>query len=67
MRAVILVVRLAVLAFEASPYLRSDAHTVTYFDGRHLFADLNGLANNFMSYTERHGSIAPATIDGVHV
>ena len=66
-RAIIFVVRVAVLALKASRYLRTNTYAVAYFDGRHLFADFDSLADNLMPYTEGHGSITPAAVDGMNV
>lgn len=53
MRAVVLVVTLAHLALQTSPDLRTDADTVSNLDGGHLGTDFDGLADNFVTNTER--------------
>ena len=50
MRAVVLVVRLAILALQAGPDLSTDAHAVSDLDSGDFVADLDCLADNFMSY-----------------
>ena len=67
MRAVILVVRLAVVALKAGSDLRANANTITDFAGRDFVANANCLANDLMSYTDWHRRISPASIDCVYV
>ena len=67
MRAVIFVVRLADLALETCPDLGADTHPVSDLDGRHLGADLDGLADNLVSDAERQMRCSPSAGDGVDI
>lgn len=67
MWAIVLVVRLALLALQASMNLSTNTDTVADLDGRHLRSDLDGLTNNFVSYADRKVHITPATSDSVNV
>lgn len=62
-RAVVLVVRLAVFALQAGPDLSTHANAVSNLNGRDLVADLDGLADDFVSYAERETGLAPPTYD----
>lgn len=67
MRAVVLVVTLALRALQAGPDLGSNANTVTLLDGLDLGADLDGFADDLVAYADGQGSTAPATVDGVNI
>lgn len=64
---VVLVVCLARLALETGPDLCANSDTIADLYSRDLVADLDGPANDFMAYTQRHRSVAPTSIDGMDV
>jgi len=66
-RAVVLLVGLAVGAGQVGLNLRTDTDTVTFLDGLHVLADPDSLANDLVADAERHRSVTPAAIDGVQV
>lgn len=66
-RAVVLIIRLAVLAHQAGPDLCPDTNTVSDLDGRHFVADLDGMANDLVANAKRKACFAPATGDGMDV
>lgn len=66
-RAVVLVVALALWALQASPDLSTHTNTVALLDRLDLRADLDGLAYNLMPDTDRKWRATPSAIDGVHV
>ena len=65
--AVVLLVRLAVIARQICLDLRSYAHTIADFDSLDIFADLDGLADNLMTNTDGQWTFAPAAVDGVNI
>lgn len=65
--AVVLLVGLAVAALEARADLSANTDSVADLDGLHVFADLNRAANDFVTDTERHGSLTPATYQRINV
>ena len=67
MWAIILLIRLAELAFQACPDLSADTDTVTNLDGSHLVADFNGLANDLVADTNGERAVAPSASNGVNV
>ena len=67
MRAIILVIRLADLAFEARPNLGSNAYTIANFDRRHLVANLDGFADDFVADAKWEIGRAPSTGNGVYI
>ena len=67
MRAVILVVRLAELALQACLNLSADTNTVSNLDRRHLGADLDSLANNFVTDADWKRAVSPAASDGMDI
>lgn len=68
MRTVVLIIRLAVLALQAGRDLGADAYAVTNLDAsRTLVADLDSLADDFVTYAERHWGFSPATIDRMDI
>ena len=67
MRTVILVIRLADLTFQAGPNLRTNSNAVSKLDGRHLVADFDGMADDFMANAERKIRVSPSAGDGVDV
>ena len=66
-RAVVLVVRLAIAALQAGSDLRAHANTITNFAGGDFISNANCPANDLMSHTDWHRRLSPATIDRVHV
>ena len=66
-RAVVLVVRLADFALEASLDLSSDPNAVSDLAGGHPFADLQDFADDLMADADGQWAFAPATGDGVDV
>ena len=65
--AVVLLVSLAVAAFEARADLSANTDSVADLDSLHVFADLESAANDLVADTERHRSVAPATYQRRHV
>jgi hypothetical protein len=59
-RAVVLLVGLAVVAVQACPDLGTNTDSVANLDSLDFAANLDSSANDFVANTERHGSIAPA-------
>lgn len=66
-RAVVLIVALAVLALEAGRDLGADTDTVSNLDGLDCGADLDGMANDFVAYTDGKRNLTPAAIDAVYI
>jgi len=67
-RTVVLIIRLAVLALQTGRDLGADAYAVTNLDtSRALVADLDSLADDFMTYAERHWGLSPATVDSMDI
>ena len=67
MRAVILVIGFAKLALEAGADLSANTNAVSNFNGRHLVANFNSLANNLMTDADWKRAVAPAAIDSMDV
>jgi len=68
MWAVVLVVRLADLALQASPDLGTHANTVPNLDRSYFVTDLDRLAHNLVADAEgKCGDLAPTSGDGVDV
>ena len=67
MRTVVLIIRLAKLAFQAGADLGTDSNAVSDLDGGHLVADLDGLANDFMTNADWKRAITPTAIDCVDI
>ena len=67
MRAIVLVVALALLALQARPDLSTNAASVTNFDCLDFGANLDGLTDYFMANTDRHRSLAPPAVDCVDI
>lgn len=63
MRAVVLVVSLAELALQAGPDLSSNTNTVSNLDGCHLIADLDSLADDFVTDADWERAFAPTASD----
>jgi len=66
-RAVVLLVRLAVCASQVCLNLRTNTDAVADLDGFDCITDLHGLADHLVADAERKGCIAPAASDGVDV
>ena len=66
-RAIILIVRFAELALQTGTDLSANTNTVSNLDSRHLVADFNGLANNFMTDADWKWAITPASSDGMDI
>lgn len=67
-RAVVLLVCLAVVAREVGANLCTDTGAIADLQTLDLGADLDDLSNNLMSYAEREGNIlSPPSRDGVDV
>lgn len=66
-RAVVLIIRFAVLALQAGPDLCPDTDPVSDLDGRHFVADLDGMANDLVANAKWKACFAPATGDGMDV
>lgn len=67
MRAVVLVITLAILAFQARRNLSADTNTVADLDGRHLVTDFDGFTNDLVSDTEGQWCLSPAACDAMNV
>lgn len=67
MRAIVLIVALALRALEARPDLRSDADAVADLDRLDGGPDFHGLADDLVADADGRGRVAPAARDGVHV
>lgn len=67
MRAVVLVVRLAIVALKAGLDLRAHANTITDFAGGDFVPNANCLANDLMSDTDWHRRLSPAATNRVHI
>jgi len=66
-RAVVLVLVLAVGALEASPDLGTHADSVALLDGLDVLAHPNGLADNLVAHAEGALEVSPPAGDGVYV
>lgn len=66
-RAIVLIVALALLALETGPDLGADTDTVALLDGLDGLADLDGLAYDLVSHTDGQGCATPTTVDGVDI
>jgi len=67
-RTVVLIIRLAVLALQAGRDLGADTYAVANLDAsRALVADLDSLADDFVTYAERHWGLSPAAVDGMDI
>ena len=67
MRAVVLVIALAILAFQARRNLSANTNTVANLDGRHLVTNFDGFPNDLVSDTKGQWGFSPATGDAVDV
>ena len=67
MRAVVLIVALAVPALQTRPDLRSYADPVADFDGLDFGPDFDCLADDFVADGEGERTLTPSAVDGVHV
>jgi len=67
LRAVVLLVTLAVDALSAGTDLSTDTDSLALLELGDLVTNSEDLANDFVSNTERKRSVAPSTSDAVHV
>lgn len=67
MRAIILIIALALRTLEASPDLGTDTHTVADFDRLDFRADFDGVAYDFMAHSNWEWAFTPPAIYGVDV
>ena len=67
MRAVILIVALALRALQARPYLRTYADTVADLDRLDLVSDFDGVSDDLVADRQGKRGITPAAVDGVYV
>ena len=67
MRTVVLVIGPAKLAFQAGADLGTNSNAVSHLDGGHLIADLDGLADDFMTNADWERAITPTAIDCVDI
>ena len=67
MRAIILIVALALRALQARPYLRTHPDTIADLDGLDLVSDLHGVADDFVTDRQGERCITPAAVDGMDV
>lgn len=67
-RTVVFIIRLAILALQTGRDLGADAYAIANLDAsRALVADLDSLADDFVTYAERHWGVSPATIDSMDI
>lgn len=67
MGAIVLIARLAHVALQASPDLRTNTNPVTHLHGGGLGTQSNDLANHFMTHTDGEAGLTPAAGDGVDI
>lgn len=67
MRAVILIIRFAVLALQTGPDLCTNTNAVSDFDGCHLVADFDGVSDDLVADAERKACFPPPTGDSMDV
>lgn len=67
MRAVILIVALALFALQTRPDLCSHADSVADFDGLHFVTHFDGMANDLVTDTDWERTVAPSTVNGVDI
>ena len=67
MRTVVLVVRFAKLALQASTDLSANTDTVSDLDSCHLVADLDGFTDDFVTDADWERAIAPTASDGMDI
>lgn len=67
LRAVVLVLVLAVLALHARPDLSTNTDSVALLELGDLVANSQDLADDLVTDTEREGSVTPSTSDGVDI
>ena len=60
-RAVVLLVSLALITVQVGLDLGTDTHTVANLDRLDVFADFDGLTNDLVADTDRERALAPAT------
>lgn len=65
--AVVLLIRLAVVASQVCADLRTDTDTVADFDGLDVFANLDRLAYHLVADADGQWAVAPAAVDGVDI
>lgn len=65
--AVILVLAFANVTLEARPHLRANSDAVSLPNALDFLANIDGLADHLVAYTERALKLAPAARDGVYV
>ncbi len=63
MRAVVLVVALALRTLQAGPDLSTDANTVTDFAGCHSISDFYGFTNDLVADADWQRRVTPASIN----
>lgn len=67
MRAIVLIVALALRALQAGPDLSANANAISLFDSLDLRANLDGLADDLVTDADWQRTSAPTTVDGVDV
>lgn len=67
MRTIVLVVRLAKLAFQTGTDLSANTDTVSNLHGCDLVADFDSLADNFMTDADWEWAVAPPAIDSMNI
>lgn len=65
--AVRLVLVLALATLQARVHLRTNTDSLADLGQRHLGANANDLANDFVSHSQRVGAVAPIAADGVAI
>lgn len=66
-RAVVLLIRLAVVAGQIRSDLSTNAHAVADLHGFDFGADFDGLANDLVTDADGEWAVTPSAIDCVHV
>jgi hypothetical protein len=60
LRAVVLLIRFAVVTLQARPDLCTDTNSVTDLDSLDIVADLDSPADDLVANAQRHRSVSPA-------
>ena len=67
MGTIILIVRFAKLALQTRANLSADTHTISNLDGCDFVANLDGLADDFMTDADGEWAVAPTASDGMNI
>ena len=64
---IILIVTLALRAFQTRPNLSSHTHSISRLDCLDFRSNVDCVSDDFVAHCQGHGSFAPTSIDFVHV